>query len=51
MAGNRGERVYGIPLDCLRSKAIERLFGARRVLNGEREAAASARVMGTAFAT
>lgn len=46
-----GDLVYGIALDSLRSVTTPNLFAAGRVLGGDRVAAASARVMGTAFAT
>jgi hypothetical protein len=42
---------YGIPLDVLRSRNTTNLFAAGRVLDGDRGAGASMRVMGTAFAT
>lgn len=45
------QHVYGIALDSLRNAEVVNLFGAGRVLSGDRAAAASARVMGTAFAT
>lgn len=43
--------AYGLTLDNLRSVDAPNLFGAGRVLGGERVIAASARVMGTALAT
>ncbi|MTD57019.1 FAD-dependent oxidoreductase [Amycolatopsis pithecellobii] len=46
-----GDGVFGITLDNLRSAGTTNLFAAGRVLGGERVAAASVRVMGTAFAT
>ena len=46
-----GKRVFGITLDNIRSVNTANLFGAGRVIGGERVAAASVRVMGTAFAT
>ncbi len=42
---------YGIPLDVLRSRNTTNLFAAGRVVDGDRGAGASMRVMGTAFAT
>lgn len=42
---------YPIPLDCLRSIGTDNLFAAGRTLDGDRQAGASLRVMGTAFAT
>ncbi|MGW0179326.1 FAD-dependent oxidoreductase [Nocardia sp. NPDC003345] len=42
---------YPIPLDCLRSIGTANLFAAGRTLDGDRQAGASLRVMGTAFAT
>ncbi|NUS95303.1 MAG: FAD-dependent oxidoreductase, partial [Nocardia sp.] len=42
---------YPIPLDCLRSVATDNLYAAGRTLDGDRQAGASLRVMGTAFAT
>ena len=46
-----GDSAYGITLAQLRGIDRPNLFGAARVLSGERTAAASARVIGTAFAT
>ena len=46
-----GGGAYGITLDNLRSQDTVNLLGAGRVLGGQREIAASARVMGTALAT
>ena len=42
---------FGIPLDALRSTDTSNLFAAGRVMDGDRLAGASLRVMGTAFAT
>lgn len=42
---------YPIPLDCLRSINRSNLYAAGRTLDGDRQAGASLRVMGTAFAT
>ncbi|MEU4314052.1 FAD-dependent oxidoreductase [Nocardia sp. NPDC024068] len=42
---------YPIPLDCLRSVSTSNLYAAGRTLDGDRQAGASLRVMGTAFAT
>ncbi|APE34787.1 FAD-dependent oxidoreductase [Nocardia mangyaensis] len=42
---------YDIPLRILRSADTGNLFGAGRVVDGDRQAGASLRVMGTAFAT
>ncbi|TCJ97361.1 FAD-dependent oxidoreductase [Nocardia alba] len=42
---------YDIPLRTLRSADTVNLFGAGRVVDGDRQAGASLRVMGTAFAT
>ncbi|MBV9409197.1 MAG: FAD-dependent oxidoreductase, partial [Candidatus Eremiobacteraeota bacterium] len=47
----RDDSAYGIPLDALRSRTHANLFAAGRVIDAEPEAFASARVMGTAFAT
>ena len=49
MIGGPGH--YGIPLDALISRDTPNLFAAGRLLDGERKAAASLRVMGTSFAT
>lgn len=46
-----GEGAFGITLDNLRSRDTSNLFGAGRVLGGERRIGASVRVLGTAFAT
>jgi hypothetical protein len=46
-----GPGYYGIPLDALISRDTANLFAAGRLLDGERKAAASLRVMGTSFAT
>ena len=43
--------AYEIPLRCLISKDIANLFAAGRTADGDRQAGASVRVMGTAFAT
>ncbi|MGW1742992.1 FAD-dependent oxidoreductase [Nocardia sp. NPDC001965] len=42
---------YPIPLDSLRSVGTGNLYAAGRTLDGDRQAGASLRVMGTAFAT
>ncbi len=42
---------YDIPLGCLTSADTPNLFAAGRTADGDREAGASLRVMGTAFAT
>jgi FAD dependent oxidoreductase len=42
---------YDIPLRCLRSADTQNLFAAGRTADGDRQAGASIRVMGTAFAT
>jgi hypothetical protein len=42
---------YGIPLGCLISADTPNLFAAGRVVDADRQAGASVRVMGTAFAT
>jgi hypothetical protein len=42
---------YGIPLGCLISVDTPNLFAAGRVVDADRQAGASVRVMGTAFAT
>jgi hypothetical protein len=47
----RDEAAYGIPLDTLRSASHANLFAAGRVIDAQVNAFASARVMGTAFAT
>jgi hypothetical protein len=46
-----GDGAFGITLDNLRSLDTENLYGAGRVLGGERRIGASVRVLGTAFAT
>lgn len=46
-----GSGHYGIPLDALRSRDFENLLFAGRTLGADPAAYASARVMGTAFAT
>lgn len=46
-----GDRAFGISLDNLRSVDTANLFGAGRVLTGDRIVGASVRVMGTALAT
>jgi len=43
--------AYEIPLRCLVSRDTANLFAAGRVVDADREAGASLRVMGTAFAT
>ena len=43
--------AYEIPLRCLMSRDTENLFAAGRVGDADRQAGASLRVMGTAFAT
>lgn len=43
--------TYDIPLGCLRSADTSNLFAAGRTADGDRQAGASLRVMGTAFAT
>lgn len=43
--------VYEIPLRCLMSRDTENLFAGGRVVDADRQAGASLRVMGTAFAT
>jgi hypothetical protein len=45
------EGAYGIPLGTLASASHANLFAAGRTLDAERDAFASLRVMGTAFAT
>ena len=47
----RGGGTYDIPLRCLMSLDTPNLFAAGRTADGDREAGASLRVMGTAFAT
>jgi hypothetical protein len=42
---------FGIPLGCLQSANRTNLFAAGRVLDGDKAAGSSLRVMGTAFAT
>lgn len=46
-----GEGAFGITLDHLHSAHTANLFGAGRVIGGERRVGASVRVLGTAFAT
>ena len=46
-----GGTAYGIPLSCLRSVDTPNLFAAGRTADGDEQAGASLRVMGTAFAT
>lgn len=46
-----GGGTYDIPLRCLMSLDTPNLFAAGRTADGDREAGASLRVMGTAFAT
>jgi hypothetical protein len=43
--------TYDIPLDALASASTANLFAAGRLLDGDRGAAASLRVMGTSFGT
>jgi hypothetical protein len=43
--------TYDIPLGCLRSVDTSNLFAAGRTADGDSQAGASLRVMGTAFAT
>lgn len=43
--------AYDIPLRCLMSTDTPNLFAAGRTADGDRNAGASIRVMGTAFAT
>lgn len=43
--------AYDIPLGCLMSTDTPNLFAAGRTVDGDRQAGASLRVMGTAFAT
>jgi hypothetical protein len=43
--------TYDIPLGCLRSVDTSNLFAGGRTADGDRQAGASLRVMGTAFAT
>ena len=47
----KNEGSYEIPLGTIRSKTHPNLFAAGRVLDADRYAFASLRVMGTAFAT
>jgi predicted nuclease of restriction endonuclease-like (RecB) superfamily len=49
--GPPGGTAYGIPLSCLRSVDTPNLFAAGRTADGDEQAGASLRVMGTAFAT
>ena len=46
-----GSGIYGIPLGALRSRDFTNLFQAGRTLGADPAAYASARVMGTSFAT
>jgi len=46
-----GGTAYGIPLSCLRSVDTPNLFAAGRTADGDEQAGASLRVMGTAFST
>jgi hypothetical protein len=46
-----GKSAYEIPLRCLASRDTTNLFAAGRVVDADRKAGASVRVMGTAFAT
>src|SRR5712664_2002955 len=46
-----GGATYSIPLDCLRSRDTANLFAAGRTADGDQQAGASLRVMGTSFAT
>jgi FAD dependent oxidoreductase len=46
-----GKLAYEIPLRCLASRDTANLFAAGRVVDADRQAGASLRVMGTAFAT
>ena len=46
-----GKTAYEIPLRCLVSRDTANLFAAGRVVDADRQAGASLRVMGTAFAT
>jgi hypothetical protein len=46
-----GGVAYSIPLDCLRSRDTANLFAAGRTADGDQQAGASLRVMGTSFAT
>src|SRR5882762_8895390 len=46
-----GGAAYSIPLDCLRSRDTANLFAAGRTADGDQQAGASLRVMGTSFAT
>ena len=45
------ESYFDIPLDALRSAALDNLFGAGRVVSSDAIAFAAVRVMGTCFAT
>jgi glycine/D-amino acid oxidase-like deaminating enzyme len=47
----RNDAAYGIALDALASATHRNLFAAGRVMDADSDAFASARVMGTAFAT
>src|SRR5260370_32094896 len=46
-----GGAAYSIPLDSLRSRDTANLFAAGRTADGDHQAGASLRVMGTSFAT
>ena len=46
-----GRGTYDIPLSCLCSADTANLFAAGRTVDGDQQAGASVRVMGTAFAT
>lgn len=46
-----GPGAYEVTVDNLRSADTDNLFGAGRVLGGDRRAGASVRVLGTSFAT
>jgi subtilisin family serine protease len=46
-----GGGAYDIPLRCLMSADTPNLFAGGRTADGDRQAGASIRVMGTAFAT
>ncbi|WP_428488510.1 FAD-dependent oxidoreductase [Rhodopila sp.] len=45
------QRAYGIPPGCLMSANTPNLFAAGRMADGDQQAGAAIRVMGTAFAT
>jgi hypothetical protein len=44
-------RAFEIPLRCLHSRDTQNLWGAGRLVDGDKRAGAAARVMGTSFAT